>query len=401
MKRFSYKAREKDSGKMVNGDIQAENERTAGKLLIDQGYLPLTVKEAGDENFLANMMGRITTKDKLVFTRQFATLIGAGLPLSNSLRLIIEQTSNKKLKGIEEEILAAVESGKSLSEACAAHPEMFDKVYLALLGAGEMSGTLDESLKRLAMQQEKDAQMMSKIKGALTYPTIVLLVIAGVVGFMVLAVVPQVEKLYIDLKQPLPVATAIMVALAHALINYWWLMLGVIIALVVGIRTFLKTKTGEEVSATIKLNMPMFNELFKRLYMARFARTSQILLSTGVPMLEVMRISGEAMNNVVLQKQITAAAEQIKGGKAMSDSLKERDYVMPFLPQMISIGEESGKMDEMLGKVAQVYEEELDEKIKAISTMIEPALMVVMAVVAGGVVGAVLIPIYGLVNKLT
>lgn len=401
MKRFSYKAREKDSGKMVNGDIQAENERTAGKLLIDQGYLPLTVKEAGDENFLANMMGRITTKDKLVFTRQFATLIGAGLPLSNSLRLIIEQTSNKKLKGIEEEILAAVESGKSLSEACAAHPEMFDKVYLALLGAGEMSGTLDESLKRLAMQQEKDAQMMSKIKGALTYPTIVLLVIAGVVGFMVLAVVPQVEKLYIDLKQPLPVATAIMVALAHALINYWWLMLGVIIALVVGIRTFLKTKTGEEVSATIKLNMPMFNELFKRLYMARFARTSQILLSTGVPMLEVMRISGEAMNNVVLQKQITAAAEQIKGGKAMSDSLKGRDYVMPFLPQMISIGEESGKIDEMLGKVAQVYEEELDEKIKAISTMIEPALMVVMAVVAGGVVGAVLIPIYGLVNKLT
>ena len=400
MKRFSYRAREKENNKIISGDIQAENERTAGKLLVEQGYIPLIIKEDGGEGFFSKLGSRVTTKDKLVFTRQFATLIGAGLPLSNSLRMIVEQTTNKAVRGIIEEVLASVEAGRSLSESCAKHPEMFDKVYLALIGAGEMSGTLDESLKRLAAQQEKDAQMMSKIKGALTYPIIVLFVIMGVVLFMVIAVVPQVAKLYSDMKKPLPIGTAIMVGFAQALMQYWWLFIIVIAGTISAIRGFSKTKTGNEVFATIKLNIPLFKDLFERLYMARFSRTAQILLSTGVPMLDVMKISGEAVNNVVIERQIAEAAEKIKGGRPLSESLRDRDYIMPLVPQMISIGEESGKIDEMLGRVAQVYEDELDEKIRAISTMIEPVLMVFLAITAGGMVGAILFPIYSLVNDL-
>lgn len=401
MRRFNYKARDKETGKFVKGSIQADSERTAGRLLIEQGLYPSSVIEEGGNSVFTKLANRVSQKDKIVFTRQFATLIGAGLPLSNSLRTVAEQTESKAMRSVIEEILASVESGRSLSDACAAHPEVFDKVYLALIGAGEMSGTLDESLRRLAMQQEKDAQMLSKIKGALTYPLIVLVVITGVVLFMVIAVVPQVENLYKDLKKPLPTSTAFMVAIANFLMNYWYVVIAVLVIAGVLFASFKKTKTGIKTIATFKLRVPMFNQLFRRLYMARFARTAQILLSTGVPMLDMMKIASEAMNNVVVQEQFDQAAEMIKGGKPLSESLRDREFILPLLPQMASIGEQSGKIDDMLGKVAQVYEDELDEQIRTISTMIEPVLMVVLAVVAGGMVGAILMPIYGLVNDLT
>lgn len=165
MKRFIYKAKDRKTGQMLKGHIQAENERTAGKLLIDQGYVPESIKEEDKNSFLAKLSSRVTAKDKVVFTRQFATLIGAGLPLSNSLKTVAEQTENKAMKSVIENVLSSVEAGKSLGDAFGQHPEVFDKVYLSLITAGEMSGTLDESLKRLAMQQEKDAAMMSKIRG--------------------------------------------------------------------------------------------------------------------------------------------------------------------------------------------------------------------------------------------
>lgn len=294
MRRFNYRAREKDTGKIIKGSIQAENERTAGKLLLDQGYMPSSIKEEGEGSFLSKITGKVRTKDKLVFTRQFATLIGAGLPLSNSLRLVAEQTNNKQMRSVIEEVLASVEAGKSLHDACAAHPEVFDKVYLALIGAGEMSGTLDESLKRLAMQQEKDSQMMSKIRGALTYPAIVLVVIFMVVMFMTIVVVPQVENLYKDLHKDLPVMTAVMVGFANFMMSYWWTL---IVGLGVGVflfNQFRKTKSGIKLMAQLKLEFPMFKQLFYRLYMARFARTVQILLATGVPMLDMMKIAGRS-----------------------------------------------------------------------------------------------------------
>lgn len=400
MKRFIYKAKDRKTGQMLKGHIQAENERTAGKLLIDQGYVPESIKEEDKNSFLAKLSSRVTAKDKVVFTRQFATLIGAGLPLSNSLKTVAEQTENKAMKSVIENVLSSVEAGKSLGDAFGQHPEVFDKVYLSLITAGEMSGTLDESLKRLAMQQEKDAAMMSKIRGAMMYPAIVLTVILGVVIFMMIVVVPQVENLYVDLKQELPVLTAVMVAVARFLMNFWWLMIIALGALVWFFLQFRKTTTGMKVMATVKLNVPMFKGLFRRLYMARFARTSQILLATGVAMLDAMKISGEATNNVVVNGQIELAMDKVKGGKALSESLKDRDYILPLVPQMASIGEESGKIDEMLGKAAQVYEDELDEQIKALSTAIEPALMVILGVVAGGMVGAILFPIYALVNNV-
>lgn len=400
MRRFTYKATDPKAKKDVKGVIQAETERAAGKLLVEQGLAPISIEEEQEGGFFSKFQSKVTTKDKIVFTRQFATLIGAGLPLAGALRTLSEQTENKAMRAIIDEILADVESGQNLTDACAKHPEVFDKVYLALLAAGEMSGTLDLSLKRLATQQEKDASVMSKIRSALTNPLITLAVIVAVIVFLMIEVVPQVKDLYESLGEELPALTAVMVAGADFLMHQWWVILIIIGGIVWFFIWFRKTETGTRAAANLKLNVPLFKGLFLRLYMGRFARTMQNLLSTGVAMLDSMKISAEAMNNIVLQDQIEKAEKKVQAGRPLSEALKEADYILPLVPQMASIGEESGKIDEMLGKAAQVYEDEVDEQVARISQMIEPIMMVLLAVMAGGIIGAILFPIYSLVNNI-
>lgn len=401
MKRYNYKAKDKKTGRIVSGSVQAESERAAGRILLEQGYVPQKVSEERRDGFFAKLSNRVTGKQRIIFTRQFATLIGAGLPLSAALRMVADQTEDKPTKIMVEEILAQVEGGRTLHDAFAKYPQVFNKVYLSLIAAGEASGTLDVSLKRLAEQQEKDANMISKIRGAMTYPAIVLLVIVVVIVFMMVAVVPQVESLYRDLNEPLPWMTQVLVGMSNFVLNFWWMILVILAILVWFFLQFRKTDVGQKWLSVVKLNVPLFKGLFQRLYNARFARTAQMLLSAGVPMLEAMTISGEAMNNIVMEDQITQAATMVRSGKPLSVALKGRDYILPLLPQMAATGEQSGKIDEMLGKAAQVYEDELDERINAISTMIEPILMVLLALVAAGIIGAVLLPIYMLVNKIS
>lgn len=401
MRKFSYEARDQASNKLVKAVVQAESESAAARLLTEQGFNPLSIKEIHEGGgLLSRLTGRITTKDRIVFTRQLSTLIGAGLPLAQSLRTIIDQTENKQLQDIAQEILTSVEGGRSLSDSFAKRKEVFGPIFIALVSAGEASGTLDEALQRIADQQEKDAAVMSKIKGALTYPIIVLVVILGVVAFMLLTVVPQVEILYEDLGKELPWLTQVMVSIAGFLTSFWWI---VILALMAGgflLMQYLKTESGIKFKDTFKLNVPIFKGMFRKLYMARLTRTGQTLLSTGVSMLDTLKITGDALNNTIIQASVMRAAEKVKGGKELSASLQPEEYILPLVPQMIKIGEQSGRIDEMMGKTAQVYEDELDEEIRTISTAIEPVLMVVLALVAGSMVAAILFPIYGLVNGI-
>ena len=401
MKKYNYEARDSASNKIVKSVVQADSENAAAKLLTAQGFVPLKIELQDDKtNFFARFSGRITTKDKVVFTRQLATLIGAGLPLAQSLRTVQEQTTNKRMQEIVQEIISDVEGGKSLSDSFAKHPEAFNKVYVALISAGETSGTMDDSLKRLAAQQEKDAAMMSKIRGAMMYPSIVLVVIILVIGFMLFTVVPQVEGLYRDLNKGLPFVTLMMIKVANFFSSLWWL---VILAMIIGgyfLAQYLKTEQGIRTKDIFKLNVPLFKGMFRKMYMARFARTGQVLLSTGVPMLDMLRITSDAVNNVVISESILRASDKVKGGKALSASLSNEDYFLAMVPQMIKIGEQSGKIDEMMGKTAQVYEDELDEEIRALSTAIEPVLMVFLAIVAGTMVAAILLPIYSLVGNI-
>ena len=402
MKKYYYEARDSATQKITKSVVQAESEVAAAKLLSAQGFVPLKIELQDErEGFFQRLSNKISSKDKIVFTRQLATLIGAGLPLVQSMHTVLEQTQNKQMQNIVQEIISDIEGGRQLSSAFEKHPEVFDNVYVALVAAGEASGTLDEALKRIASQQEKDAAMIGKVRGAMVYPAIVLLVIIAVVVFMLVMVVPQVEGLYSSLHKELPFMTKVMVSVAGFLAQFWW---ALVILLGIGLyffQQYLKTEAGIRTKDTFKLNVPVFDTMFRKLYMARFTRTGQTLLNSGVAMLDMLRITARAVNNSIIRQGIERASEKVKGGKALSVSLKNEDYILPMVPQMIKIGEQSGKIDEMMGKCAQIYEDELDEEIKAITTTIEPVLMVVLAVVAGVMVGAIIFPIYSLVGDIS
>lgn len=397
---FEYTARDTTTNKVIKSTVQAESERSAAKLLMAQGIVPLEIVEQSEKgNVFSKFTNRVKAKDRIIFTRQLATLINAGLPLAQSLRTLSEQTTNKRFAAVINDIITTIEGGSTLSSAFSRHPEVFNDVYIALIAAGEVSGTLDQALERIANQQEKDAELLGKVRGAMVYPAIVLVVIVGVIGFMLFTVVPQIQRLYDDLNQQLPFTTAILVGTANFMVQFWWLVLIILGAGVYFLRRYIRTDNGREVIDTLKIRMPIFGSLFIKLYMARFTRTGQTLLATGVPMLEMMRISSEAVSNVVISKSIKRAAEKVKGGKALSVALKNDDNILPLVPQMISVGEQSGGIDKMMGKAATYYENELDNTIRSISTAIEPILMVVLAIVAGFMVAAVLLPVYQLIDS--
>ncbi len=396
---FDYTARDTSTNKVVHSTVQAESERTAAKLLMGQGIIPLEIVEQGKKsNFISRLINRVRAKDRIIFTRQLATLINAGLPLAQSLRTLQVQTENKAMVVVINDIITSIEGGSSLAQAFGKHPNVFNEVYLALISAGEASGTLDEALERVANQQEKDAELLGKVRGAMVYPGIVLFVIMGVIGFMLFTVMPQIQRLYHDLKKTLPWTTQILVDLANFATQFWWLLLLMLVAAIYFLRRYIKTDNGREVIDTLKIRMPLFGAMFRKLYMARFARTGQTLLSTGVPMLEMMRISSRAVNNRIIARSLDRAAEKVKGGKALSLSLKDDNNILSLVPQMIGIGEQSGGIDKMMGKAATYYESELDNTIRSISTAIEPVLMVCLAVVAGFMVAAILLPVYSLVD---
>lgn len=398
---FNYQAKDRSTGKHVKSTVQADSEATAYKLLLDQGYIPAKITEQGKTvNLLAPLRNHIGAKDKVIFSRQLATLVGAGLPLAQSLSTVVDQTNRPRLKSVAQDILVSVEAGKTLGEAFAKHPDVFSAVYIALVEAGETSGTLDKALERLATQQEKDAETMSKIRGALTYPAIVLVVIFLVLAFMMFTVVPQVEKLYKDLHQTLPFLSQALVSGSNFLVHFWWLVLIVVAGAIYFSIQYFRTTAGQRFSDAFKLNVPLFKDLFRKLYMARFVRTGQSLLETGVPMVDSLTICARTVDNSYVERSILHATDKVKNGKGLAESLENEDYIMPLVPQMIGIGEKSGRVDEMMGKAATVFENELDASIKTISTAIEPILMVVLAVVAGGMVGAILLPIYQLVGNI-
>jgi type IV pilus assembly protein PilC len=397
---FEYTAKDTTSNKIIKSSVSAESERSAAKLLMAQGIVPLQIVEQTKKTGLfGRFTNRVSAKDRIIFTRQLATLINAGLPLAQSLRTLTDQTENKKLVSITNDILASIEGGSSLSAAFAKHPEVFNDVYIALISAGEASGTLDEAMERIANQQEKDAELIGKVRGAMVYPVIVLVVIFGVIAFMLLTVVPQIEILYRDLKKELPFITAAMVGIANFMIDFWWLVLLLAGAGIYFLKRYIGTPNGRRAFDTFKLNVPLFGKMFRKLYMARFTRTGQTLMASGVQMLEMLRIASRAVNNGVIADAISRAADKVKGGKSLSSSLKNEQYVLSLVPQMIGIGEQSGGIDKMMGKAATYYENELDTTIRSISTAIEPILMVVLAVVAGIMVGAILLPVYGLVGN--
>lgn len=394
---FTYKARDTTTNKVVHSTVQAESQSAAAKLLMSHNLVPLEIHSEDDStSLLAVIKNRVSIKDKVIFSRQLATLINAGLPLANALHTVQSQTTNKHLQVVLADVLGRIEAGSSLSDAFARHPKIFNQLYVAIVAAGEESGTLDSSLERIAAQQEKDAEILSKIKGAMMYPLIVLFVMIGVVTFMMFTLLPQVEMLYSDTGQTLPFVTQALLSIVNFFKKFWY-----IVPVILGVIAFLVSKwarsgPGKEVIDTLKMRMPAFGPLFMKMYMARFARTASTLIASGVPLLRVLEIDAQVVNNVHIGRSITKAAEKVKGGKSLAKALDGDENFLELVPNMLSIGEQSGSTEKMMGKTADYFEKEVDDQIKAISTIIEPAMMVLMGIIALGVVGAVLLPVYTL-----
>ncbi len=399
MLKYKYTARDTSTGKKIEGEINAESEQAVAKHVKSQGYSLLSIK-ADTSTSLFNFLNRkVKSKDKVIFSRQLSTLIGAGLPLVQSLRSVATQTKSKPLQLVINEVIGDVEAGKSFSQSLDRHPEVFNQIFVNLVAAGEASGTLDSALERLANQQEKDAEILSKVRGAMIYPIIVLLVMFAVVTFMLVSVLPQVKSLYDGLPGAnLPFVTVVLLALSDFMVNFWWVLLIVVGFIVFTTSRWARTGPGKNVIDGLKLHAWPIAPLFSRMYMARFARTSTTLVASGVPILQVLQITSKSVNNVLVENSLNKASDKVRGGKALSLSLEGDDNFLELVPQMIKIGEDSGQIEEMLDKTATYFEKEVDDQIKAISTIIEPLLMVILGIVAITIVSAILLPIYGLVG---
>lgn len=396
---YTYTALNSTTGQKIQAEIEAQDEKSAAKLLVDRGLSPLdiTVKT---EKIGRSFRSRITTKQKVIFSRQLATLMNAGLPLIQSLSIVLKQTEHVALKKVIEKIITDIEAGSALAAALQKHPEVFNDVYVSLVAAGETSGSLGTSLERLATQQEKDAEVISKVRGAMIYPAIVLLVLFGIMIFMTTKVLPQVSSLYQSLPgQKLPFVTVLLLKFSHFITAFWWIALIILIALAYAIKKYMGTPQGKAFFDELKMKMWPIGPLFMKLYMARFARTASTLIGAGVPMIKMLQTTADAVGNSRITASINKAVEQVKGGKTLSASIENDPNFLELVPNMISIGEQSGALETMMGRVADYYEKEVDNQVKNLNTIIEPVMMIVVGVMALIIVAAVLLPIYGLAGK--
>ena len=398
---YAYTAKSIKTGETLKAEVQADSPGAAAKLLVSQGLFPISIVDKNGQAGLAkfDVLNRVGTRDLVIFTRQLATLINAGLPLLQSLRSVQSQISSKRLKDAIRDIIASVEGGTSLSESLSKHPKIFNQVYTYLVAAGETSGTLDDVLTRFADQQEKDAAIVRKIRSAMIYPIIVLVVVIAVVIFLLVTLLPQVASLYHDLNKTLPILTLILVDISNFVLHFWWLVTVIIVGGVSGIYQYIKTEAGRKQFDAFKINVPVFGILFRKVYMARFARTLATMLGSGIPMLEGIDVTMRAIKNTVVEAALIRVSNKVKGGKALSTAIEAETSFLPLVSQMVAIGEQSGALDDMLLKLAKFYEEDVDTAVANLSVTIEPVMMVILGTIVAFIIAAVLLPIYGLVGS--
>jgi len=389
-------------GSEMKGKIEAASERVANQRLREQGLRPFELKETKGKDGAGSKGGFGKRKIKLpeisTFTRQIATLIDAGLPLLRALNILSDQTENPALKDVISAISTDIQGGASFSEALQKHPHVFSKLYINMVKAGEIGGVLEVVLDRLATFAEKDMELRTKIKGALTYPAIMGLVATGVVVFLLIFVIPTFVKMFNDVGLALPLPTQIVIAASDFLTNYWYVILGAIGVLVFAFKHANKTDAGKLKIDAMKLKVPVFGELNRKVATARFTRTLSTLIASGVPILQALDIVREVAGNEVIAQAMTKVSASITEGETISKPLHEAKVFAPMVTHMIAVGEETGALETMLSKIADQYEMIVDETVSALSSMIEPIMIVFMGATVGLIVTALFFPMFDLVD---
>jgi len=393
---FVYEARNRQ-GTIRKGEFEAANDAAVIAHLRSQALAPLKVKPKGGIRFDITKyipLNKVSIKEIVVFTRQFATMIDAGLPLVQCLDILASQQVNKHFKSILFQVKETVESGSTFADALGKHKAVFDDLYVNLVAAGEVGGILDTILNRLAAYMEKVEKLKSQVKGAFVYPIAVLVVAVGVVAAMLIWVIPVFAQMFSDFGGALPRPTQIVISMSDFLRHNLFLILGVLAGIFVAIRRYYKTKQGRKLIDAWILKVPIFGTLIQKVAIARFSRTLGTMISSGVPILDALDIVARTAGNKTVETEVYKTRESISTGKTIAEPLSQSKVFPPMVVQMVAVGEQTGSMDAMLQKIADFYDSEVDTAVAALTSLLEPMLMVFLGTAVGGLLVAMYLPIF-------
>jgi len=388
-------------GSQQKGEVVAKTREEVIGLPRKQNILVTSIQQkAGAFNLSFSLGGSVTDKDIVIFTRQFATMIDAGLPLVQCLEILSTQTENKFLSKVVGEVRQEVESGSTYADALRKHPKAFDDLYVNMVAAGEAGGILDTILNRLAKHIEKAAKLKKQIKSAMVYPLTIMGVAVVIVAILMIWVIPVFAKMFSDFGGALPAPTQIVITASNISKQYApYMAVGAVLGWI-GLKRFYKTQTGRKLMDTLGLKMPVIGDLIRKAAVAKFTRTLGTLISSGVPILEGLNITAKTAGNKVIEEAIMTARQSISEGKTVSDPLGKTKVFPPMVVQMIAVGETTGALDAMLGKIADFYEEEVDAAVAALTSLLEPMLMVFLGAIIGFIVIAMYLPIFKMAGTI-
>jgi len=397
MHTFAYQARD-TSGKMISGVQEGINEENAINTLMGRGLMVLSIQQKTSSKITRAKI-KVSGTDLVIFTRQLATMVDAGLPLVGGLTALFEQADPKRQAGLRRvigEVSASVQDGSTFNESIAKHPQIFNRLYISMVRAGESGGMLSEVLDRLAGFLEATERLRKKVKSAMTYPVIVISIALAITTFLIVKVVPVFGSIFADFGAKLPAPTQFLIDLSDFIRSYWYIIVGIIVGVFYAIRAWVRSKSGAETWDRWKLKLPVFGPLTHKVCMTRFARTFAQLIRSGVPILEVLQIVGDTSGNSVITNALRGVSTDVEKGEHLTAALGRQTIFPPMLLRMVSAGEATGKIDTMLEKMADFWDEEVEATLAALTSLLEPLLIVVLGIIVGGIVIAMFLPIFKL-----
>jgi len=402
MPTFEYTARNMTNGQILKGTFEGKNKDELLQHLKKSKLTLVSQREAAKgPGFAALRKAQsIKTRDIVIFTRQFATMINAGLPLVQSLDILARQTENPALAEVTKQVVFDVESGHTLADAFSKHPRAFTELYVNMVAAGEAGGILDTILLRLATFLEKSDALIRKVKGAMVYPGVIMSVAAIAVAVLLIFVIPTFQKMFASVGMELPLPTRIVIGMSDFLINYWWMLILIVAGIVIGIRRYYATADGHLRIDTMLLNSPVLGDLLRKSAVSRFTRTLGTLISSGVSILDGLEITAKTAGNRVIHDAVMESRNSIAAGETIAGPLEKSKVFPPMVISMIAVGEQTGGLDEMLSKIADFYDEEVDVAVSALLSLMEPLMIVVLGVIVGGMVVAMYLPIFDMMNAV-
>ena len=401
---YEYTARDR-SGAVHSGSMEGSSPAAVAGALREKGFVALKVdpkKVSGldKEIQIPGFKKKVKLKEVAIFSRQLSTMVNSGLTLIRALAILEEQNESPLLAGIIGEVRTNVEQGNSLSAALEQHPDVFNHLYVSMVRAGEVGGALDETLIRLADTLEAGVRLRSKVKSAMAYPVVVFALIVLIVAGMLLFVVPIFKNMYDDLGGSLPLPTQTLINISGAITQYWWIVIGGLVGGIFAFRRWKRTEAGKVTWDRLKLRMPIFGSLVQKVAISRFARTFSVLSRTGVPVLQALDIVSQTAGNSLVSEAVIDVQSSVRRGESLSAPLERHEVFPPMVTHMMAVGEETGALDAMLGKVADFYDNEVDDTVNALTSLIEPLLIIVMGVVVGGILISLYLPMFNIANLI-